>query len=317
MVGLESEILVATEDERLHLAIGDGALEHPKATVGVHPAHTTFADFLFDRFDARGNFIGSLDVVYLDVDDADAEGDFLVDLLERVEVALGAMGHFKHEVIAVQGVEELDEFLPIARLDRLATVVAEAEVDRALGALVDFVEDDIHGRGGEGSIIGIAGDVGLINLHASRRQSGHLIRQHSGQGHGEVGKITVMMIEERAGQHVGTGGGEFEGATGNRSSHLAVMEEVEGTFPEFIDHDTGGLAPETHGRMARKFLGDGATNHGRNAGHGADEILDHAVGVGVIDIETRQLAIGRQIDAGLALDIKNHPGGIDDALFAR
>ena len=51
--------------------------------------------------------------------------------------AFGPMREFEHEVVGVQRVEEIDQRLPVALLDRLAAVVAEAEMHGALRALVD------------------------------------------------------------------------------------------------------------------------------------------------------------------------------------
>ena len=51
------------------------------------------------------------------------------------------------------------------------------------------------------------------------------------------------------------------------------------------------------------------------AAHGPDEVLDHTVGVWVVDVEAVQLAVGRQVDAGLALGVEHHAGGIDEGLF--
>src|ERR1035437_3975114 len=129
---LESQVLVAAGDEGLDLAVGDAALEHPEAAVGVHPADATGADLLFHGLDARRDLVGGLDVVHLDVDHADAEEDFFVDVLERIDVALRAVGEFEHEMVAMQRVEEIDEFLPVALLDGLAAVVAAAEMHGAL-----------------------------------------------------------------------------------------------------------------------------------------------------------------------------------------
>ncbi len=52
----------------------------------MDPADAAGADLLLDGLDARGDLVGGLDVVHLDVDDADAEGDLFVDALEGVEI---------------------------------------------------------------------------------------------------------------------------------------------------------------------------------------------------------------------------------------
>ena len=45
----------------------------------------------------------------------------------------------------------------------------------------------------------------------------------------------------------------------------------------------------------------------------ADEILDHAVGIGMVDVEAVEFAIGGQVDAGLALNVENHARGVEHA----
>ena len=86
-------------------------------------------------FYAAGDLFGCLDVVDLDVDHADAEGDARVDLLQGVQVALWAVGEFEHQVVSAQFVEKVDQGAPLALLDGLAAVVAKAEVDGLLGCL--------------------------------------------------------------------------------------------------------------------------------------------------------------------------------------
>ena len=66
---------------------------------------------------------------------------------------------------------------------------------------------------------------------------------------------------------------------------------------------------------AGEFLGDRAADLAVDAGHGTDEILDHAVRVGVVDVETVELAVGREVDAGLGLDVEHDARGVDDGLL--
>ena len=283
----------------------------------MHPAHAVGADFLFNGFDAFRDFVGGLDVVHLDVDHADAEGDFLVDALEGIQVGGGAVGEFEDEVVGVERVEEIDELLPVALLDGLAAVVAEAEVDGAFGALVDGVEDEVHRGGGERGVGGIAGDVGFVDLKAGGREAGHLRGEDFAKSHGEFVEVAVVVIEERAGEHVGARDGELKGTAGDGRGALAIGEKIERAFAEGAGDDAGRLAAEAHRMMARKFFGDRAADDGRDAGHRSDEILDHAVGVGVIDVEAVELAVGGEIDAGLALEIEDDARGVEHGLFTR
>ena len=67
--------------------------------------------------------------------------------------------------------------------------------------------------------------------------------------------------------------------------------------------------------MAGEFLGDGAADWAVDAGHGTDEIFDHAIRVGVVDVETVKFAVGGEVDAGLGLDVEYDAGGVDDGLL--
>ena len=44
--------------------------------------------------------------------------------------------------------------------------------------------------------------------------------------------------------------------------------------------------------------------------HRTDEVFDHAVGIGMIDVEAVQFAVGRQIDSGLPLQTEDDASGI-------
>jgi hypothetical protein len=88
--------------QRLDLAVGDAALEHPEAAVGVDELHAACAELFLGRFDAAGDFVGGFDVVHLDVHDAETDTDFGIEFLERVEISGGTMREFEHEVIGAQ-----------------------------------------------------------------------------------------------------------------------------------------------------------------------------------------------------------------------
>ena len=53
-----------------------------------------------------------------------------------------------------------------------------------------------------------------------------------------------------------------------------------------------------------------------DAGHRADEVLDHAVGVGVVDVEAVELAVGDDVDAGHLLGLEDDARGVDEGLLA-
>ena len=89
---------------------------------------------------------------------------------------------------------------------------------------VDAVEDGVDGAGCEGAVGWVAGDVGLVDLDAGAGQVADLVGEDVGNGHQECGKVSVVVIEEGAGQHVGAGQGELEGAVGHGCGAGAVGE---------------------------------------------------------------------------------------------
>jgi hypothetical protein len=52
-----------------------------------------------------------------------------------------------------------------------------------------------------------------------------------------------------------------------------------------------------------------------HAGHRPHEILDHAVGLRVVDVEAVQLAVAHQVDAGLFLRIDDHAHRVGERLL--
>jgi hypothetical protein len=223
------------------------------------------------------------------------------------------MGEFQNEVIGVQGVEKFQEWGPSAFLDGLSTIVSKAKVD-GFGA-GEGVKEAIDGRCGQGAIGRIAGDVGFIHLETGAGKIGHLGCEGIGEGQRQRLKIPVMLIKQRPGQHVRAGDREFEVTTGDLGGAGAIFGEVEGALGDFIDDHASGFGTEFHFAPGAEGNGVATTHVGTDAAEAAQEIFNHAIGVGVVDIETIQLAIGGQIDSGLALGIKNDPGGVDDRLF--
>src|SRR5690606_16493468 len=55
----------------------------------------------------------------------------------------------------------------------------------------------------------------------------------------------------------------------------------------------------------------------RDAVHRADEVLDHPDGLGMVDVETRELSVADDVDAGLLLDADHYPRGVGECLLGR
>lgn len=78
-------------------------------------------------------------------------------------------------MIGVQRVQEADQLLPGAALDRLPAIVAETKVYRAHH--LDLVEDPVNGSRRQRSVVRIPADLGFIHLHTRAIQPAHLRRE--------------------------------------------------------------------------------------------------------------------------------------------
>jgi hypothetical protein len=203
---------------------------------------------------------------------------------------------------------------PLAFLDGLAAVVAEAEMDGARTG--EGIEHAINRLGGNGTVGWIAGDIRFVDLQATARKPGDLLRENIGDGHQQILEAAVMPVEQRARQHVGTGDGELERAVGNTGRQFAIGHQVERAFAQRGFDHAGGFVAETHRAHASERFMIAAAHLGAHAGHGADEVLDHAVGVRMVHVKAVQFAVGGQVDGGLALNIEDHARGVEASLFA-
>ena len=68
--------------------------------------------------------------------------------------------------------------------------------------------------------------------------------------------------------------------------------------------------------MRREGFVIAAAHLGPHARHRTDEVLDHAVGIGMIHVEAVEFAIGGQVDAGLPLDVEDDARGVQTRLLA-
>jgi len=67
-----------------HFAIGDGALQHPEAAVGVDPSNPLQSQRLDCPLDPPRYLIGGFDLIILDVDHPHAKGDRGFQVAEHV-----------------------------------------------------------------------------------------------------------------------------------------------------------------------------------------------------------------------------------------
>src|SRR6188508_3389271 len=93
---------IAPFDECTQLAIDDAALQHPESAVRIHVPHTLVPDRIDNLLDPSRNQIWRLDLVVLDVDDADRQPDLRIQLLEQLQLFVPAPRELQHQMIGVQ-----------------------------------------------------------------------------------------------------------------------------------------------------------------------------------------------------------------------
>ena len=111
-------------------------------------------------------------------------------------------------------------------------------------------------------------------------------------GERQLGKIAIMIIEQRARQHVGTRDGELERPAGHARGARAVFGEIQRAFRDRAVNDRRWLAAETHFGFRAKRRRICAANISANAAEFVDEVFNHPVRIRMIHIKAIQLAVG-------------------------
>src|SRR5262245_14066748 len=159
-----AEKQVAPFDQGRDLAVGDRAFIHPETAIGIDPFDAPFADDLHRLFDPLRHVFRRFDGVHLYIDHTQADADARIEVFfEVLQLVVTAKSHFEQHMIAMQEVDEADQFSPLAFLDRLAAVIAEAHV-RAFLLRPGGVENDVDRGGGPFGFVRVAGDLGFVNL---------------------------------------------------------------------------------------------------------------------------------------------------------
>src|SRR5215510_5974325 len=109
---------ISSFDQRRDLAVGDRAFVHPETTIGIDPFDAPFANDLHRLFDPLRHGFRRFDGVDLDVNHAQADAYARIEaVFEVLQLVVTARSHFEQNVIAMQAVDEADQFLPFAFLD--------------------------------------------------------------------------------------------------------------------------------------------------------------------------------------------------------
>src|SRR6185312_896821 len=126
-----------------------------------------------------------------------------------------------------------------------------------------------------------------------------------------------MRVEQHLGQHMRAGQRELQRLRGQRPGARKGGRQIERARADrAFDHRRRSGAEVMRLRLleGEPF---GEPDLAPHAGHWPHEILDHAVSLGVIDVEAIKLAVADQIDAGHLLGVDDDPRGVDQRLLGR
>ena len=183
------------------------------------------------------------------------------------------------------------------------------------GGRLDGIKDLVDGVRRPLPFIWAARQVGLVNLDDIGIEMAHLFGQHLGDGVRQRGQVVVTVVDQRLGQHVRAGQGEFQRFGGQPHGAAAGFRQVKRTAGDRTVNNARRAAAEAHARLAaviQQFL---ERHLGTDAAHGPGEVLDHPVGFGMVDVEAVKLAVAHHVDAGLLLGVQHDPRGIDQPLL--
>ena len=159
-------------------------------------------------------------------------------------------------------------------------------------------------------VLGVAGQVGLVHLDHRRVDRLDLFAEHFGERHRQITDVAVMPVDQRAGQHVRRCEGEHCVGAGEASKALPVPRQIERSLGERPVDDTGRLGAKAHPLLGGKPGQVLPREGGRDATHRPNEVVDHAVGFGMADVEPGQFAVGDQIDPGQFLRLEHNEDGV-------
>src|SRR5206468_5060242 len=114
---------------------------------------------------------------------------------------------------------------------------------------------------------------------------------------GQGRRAVVVAVEQRLAQQVRAGDGELQRVIGESASPAVIARKVERSFADGAFDDAGNSRAEAHAGKAGEFLELLPAGGGADAGEGPDEVIDHAVRVGVVDVEAVKLSVGDDVDS--------------------
>ena len=119
-----------------------------------------------------------------------------------------------------------------------------------------------------------------------------------------------MTVGENLGKHVRAGASEFERVRCQRAGEFEITGEIERAFCDLTGDEARGLASVCEALIFAKLFDIAQREAGVDAIHAANEIVDHAVGLGMAGVEAVQFAIGDHIDTGPLLRLEHDHDGV-------
>src|SRR5689334_17100940 len=138
----------------------------------------------------------------------------------------------------------MDQRRPGSLLNRLSTVVAKTEVHRFLDLYC--IQYAVDGLGRQRPILRVARNVSFIDLEARASQLPDLGGEGIGDGESQRAKIMVMLVQQRASEHIRAGERKLERAAGDTGGARAVLGQVEASLGYWAGNDSRGFEPKPH-----------------------------------------------------------------------
>ena len=103
----------------------------------------------------------------------------------------------------------------------------------------------------------------------------------------------------------------LSGGRVSAAGEFEIARQVQRALADLAGDDAGGRRPVSQPLRPPRNLAMSVIGESRaDAVHAADEVVDHAVGLGMAWIEAVQFAVGDHVDAGQFLRLQDHQDGV-------
>src|SRR4030095_13971456 len=98
----QAEIFIPALNQRLHFAVSDTPLQHPKTAIRMHIMDAAFTENSFRVFDSTRNLVPFLYDGRFNIDDPDADADSSVHFPKQSKLGGIASRHFQDQMVGMQ-----------------------------------------------------------------------------------------------------------------------------------------------------------------------------------------------------------------------